>query len=172
MTLVLFKLRLLISENVQEEGRKNTNLSKQKWWNIFVISCKHLTKNYLHEQLLFLKFNSLQEKSQNFSGKWRQQSMIWEKISCINDCMVISNLIISLLPKFLNVPWAKAQKCVLKPLCKNDPQYWDITTSFLWKLCSFFRLKVESGLFFFSFCWVHTKQTLLILKLLPRLHLY
>ena len=73
---------------------------------------------------------------------------------------------------FLNVPWAKAQKCVLKPLCKNDPQYWDITTSFLWKLCSFFLLKVEPGLFFFLFLLAHTKQTLLILKLLPRLYLY
>ena len=42
----------------------------QTFRTIFGISCKYLTKNYLHEITLFvLKGNLMQEKSQNFSGK-------------------------------------------------------------------------------------------------------
>ena len=153
----------MISENVlvlyindQEEGRKNTNLSKQKWWNIFVISCKHLTKNYLHEQLLFLKFNSLQEKSQNFSGKWRQQSMIWEKISCINDCMVIciqpDNL--SIIALIFECPLSKSAEMCAQAFMQKWPtilrHYYLIsvktllilpTKSWIWPI--FFSLSVE-----------------------------
>ena len=46
---------------------------------IFGISCKYLTKNYLHEITLFcffLMWNFMQEKSQNLSGKQGEESMI------------------------------------------------------------------------------------------------
>ena len=52
---------------------------------IFGISCKFLTKKYLHEITLFvLKGNLMQEKSQNLSGKKGDTSMISEKMSYIN----------------------------------------------------------------------------------------
>ena len=38
----------------------------------------------------------MQEKSQNLSGKKEEESMTHEKMSCINGCMVKSNLVISL----------------------------------------------------------------------------
>ena len=45
--------------------------------NIFGISCKYLTKNYLHEITLFvLKGNFMQEKPRNLSGKQGEESMI------------------------------------------------------------------------------------------------
>ena len=40
----------------------------------------------------------MQEKSQNLSGKEEEESMIHEKMSGINSCMVKSNLVISLVP--------------------------------------------------------------------------
>ena len=47
---------------------------------IFGISCKYLTKNYLHEITLtfcfVLKGNFMQEKSRNLSGKQGEESMI------------------------------------------------------------------------------------------------
>ena len=69
----------------------------QTFRTIFGISCKHLTKNYLHEVTLFvLKGNLMQEKSRNLSGKQVEESMICDKMSCIDGCMVKFNLIISL----------------------------------------------------------------------------
>ena len=47
----------------------------------------------------------MQEKSQNLSRKQGEESMIWDKMSCINGWMVKSNLVISLVPyKDLPVP--------------------------------------------------------------------
>ena len=40
----------------------------------------------------------MQEKSQNLSGKKEEESMIHEKMSCIDGSMVKSNLVISLVP--------------------------------------------------------------------------
>ena len=40
----------------------------------------------------------MQEKSWNLSGKKGEESMIWDKMSCINGWMVKSNLVISLVP--------------------------------------------------------------------------
>ena len=40
----------------------------------------------------------MQEKSQNLSEKQGKESMIWDKMSCINGWMVKFNLVISLLP--------------------------------------------------------------------------
>ena len=49
----------------------------QTFRTIFGISCKYLTKNYLHETTLFvLKGNFMQKKSQNLSGKQGEESMI------------------------------------------------------------------------------------------------
>ena len=49
----------------------------QTFKTIFGISCKYLTKNYLHEIPLFvLKGNFKQEKSLNLSGKQGEESMI------------------------------------------------------------------------------------------------
>ena len=49
----------------------------QTFRTIFDISCKFLTKNYLHEITLFvLKGNLMQDKSQNLSGKKGGISMI------------------------------------------------------------------------------------------------
>jgi hypothetical protein len=45
-----------------------------------------------------LKGNFMQEKSQNLSGKQGKESMIWDNMFCINGCMVIANLLISLVP--------------------------------------------------------------------------
>ena len=60
---------------------------------IFGISCKYLTKNYLHEITHFvLKGNFMQEKSQNLLGKQEEESMTWDKMSSINGWMVKSNL--------------------------------------------------------------------------------
>ena len=71
----------------------------QTFRTIFDISCKFLTKHYLREITRFvLKVNLMQEKSQNLSGKKEIESMIHEKMSCINGCMVKSNLVISLVP--------------------------------------------------------------------------
>ena len=51
--------------------------TRDKLQAIFDISCKYLTKNYLHEITLFvLKGNFMQEKSQNLSGKQGEESMI------------------------------------------------------------------------------------------------
>ena len=41
-----------------------------------------------------LKGNFMQEKSRNLSGKQGEESMIWDKMSCINGWMVKSNLVI------------------------------------------------------------------------------
>ena len=69
---------------------------------IFEISCKYMTKNYLHEITRFvLKGNLMQEKSRNLSGQEGEESMIWDKMSCINGWMVKCNLVISLVP-YLN----------------------------------------------------------------------
>ena len=38
----------------------------------------------------------MQEKSRNLSGKQGEESMIWDKMSCINGWMVKFNLVISL----------------------------------------------------------------------------
>ena len=74
----------------------------QTFRTIFGISCKYLTKNYLHEITLFvLKGNLMQEKSRNLSGQQGVESMILDKMSCINGCMVKSNLVISLVPYLL-----------------------------------------------------------------------
>ena len=71
----------------------------QTFRTIFNISCKYMTINYLHEITLFvLKGNLMQEKSRNLSGQQGEESMIWDKMSCINGCMVKSNLVISLVP--------------------------------------------------------------------------
>ena len=40
----------------------------------------------------------MQEKSRNLSGKQGEESVILDKMSCINGCMVKSNLVISLVP--------------------------------------------------------------------------
>ena len=49
----------------------------QTFRTIFGISCKYLTKNYLHEITCFvLKGNFMQEKSRNLSGKQGEESMI------------------------------------------------------------------------------------------------
>ena len=51
----------------------------QTFSTIFGISCKYMTKNYLHEITLFvfvLKGNVMQEKSRNLSGKQEEESMI------------------------------------------------------------------------------------------------
>ena len=49
--------------------------------------------------------NFQQEKSQNLSGKWKQESMIWDKVGCINGCMVKSNLVIYLVPYLFSKTW-------------------------------------------------------------------
>ena len=49
----------------------------QTFRNIFGISCKYMTKNYLHEITRFvLKGNLMQEKSRNLSGQQGEESMI------------------------------------------------------------------------------------------------
>jgi hypothetical protein len=49
----------------------------QTFRTIFGISCKYLTKNYLHEITLFiLKGNFMQEKSRKLSGQQGEESMI------------------------------------------------------------------------------------------------
>ena len=40
----------------------------------------------------------MQEKSRTLSGKQGEESMIWDKMSCINGWMVKSNLVISVVP--------------------------------------------------------------------------
>ena len=71
----------------------------QTFRTIFGISCKFLTEIYLNKNTFFvLKGNIMQKKLKNLSGKQREESKILEKISCINGCMVISNLVISLVP--------------------------------------------------------------------------
>ena len=63
--------------------KSSTSDKLQTFRNIFGISCKFLTKNYLHEITRFvLKGNFMQEKSQNLSGKKEEESMIHEKMSC------------------------------------------------------------------------------------------
>ena len=42
----------------------------------------------------------MQQKSRNLSGKQGEESMIWDKMSCINGWMVKSNLEISLVPYY------------------------------------------------------------------------
>ena len=79
--------------------KSSTSDKLQTFRTIFGISCKLLTKNYLHEITLFVLFwKAILAKSQNLPGKWKQELMIWEKIFCINGCRVISNLVISLVP--------------------------------------------------------------------------
>ena len=71
----------------------------QTFRTIYGISCKFLTKKLFTWDNTFcfvLKGNLMHEISQNLSGKSGEESMIWEKMSCINGCMVISNLVISL----------------------------------------------------------------------------
>ena len=49
----------------------------QTFRTIFGISCKYMTKNYLHEITRFvLKGNLIQEKSRNLSGQQGEESMI------------------------------------------------------------------------------------------------
>ena len=49
----------------------------QTFTTFFGISCKYMTKNYLHEITLFvLKGNLMQEESRNLSGKQGEESMI------------------------------------------------------------------------------------------------
>jgi len=57
--------------------KSSTSDKLQTFRTIFGISCKFLTKNYLHEITLFvLKGNLMQEKSQNLSGKKGDTSII------------------------------------------------------------------------------------------------
>ena len=53
-------------------------------------------------QQLQLLGNFQQEKLRNLSGKWKQESMIWDKMGCISGCMVKSNLVIYLVPYLLH----------------------------------------------------------------------
>ena len=58
---------------------KNSTPDKlQTFRTIFGISCKYMTKNYLHEITLYfvLKGNLMQEKSRNLSGQQGEESMI------------------------------------------------------------------------------------------------
>jgi len=49
----------------------------QTFRTIFDISCKYMTKNYLHEITLFILMGTLmQEKSQNLSRQQGEESMI------------------------------------------------------------------------------------------------
>ena len=48
----------------------------QTFITIFGISCKYMTKNYLHEITIVLKGNLMQEKSRNLSGQQGEESMI------------------------------------------------------------------------------------------------
>ena len=57
--------------------KSSTSDKLQTFRTIFGMSCKFLTKNYLHEITRFvLKGNFMQEKSQNLSGKQGEESMI------------------------------------------------------------------------------------------------
>ena len=65
----------------QKFGAKNGESSNsdklQTFRTIFGISCKYMTKNYLHEITRFvLKGNLMQEKSRNLSGQQGEESMI------------------------------------------------------------------------------------------------
>ena len=60
--------------------KSSTSDKLQTFRTIFGISCKFLTKNYLHEVhntfCFVLKGNLMQEKSHNLSGKQGEESMI------------------------------------------------------------------------------------------------
>ena len=72
----------------------------QLFRTIFGISCKYLTKLFTWDNTFcfVLKGNFMKEESRNLSGQQGEESMIWDKMSCINGCMVKSNLVISLVP--------------------------------------------------------------------------
>ena len=56
-------------------------------------------------------FEGESEKSRNLSGQQGEESMVWDKMSCINGCMVKSNLVISLVPySFRRAPAMHAVK--------------------------------------------------------------
>ena len=61
----------------------------------FSISCKLLSKNYIYlrKHLFFVSLGNFGKRNHITFRK-----IIWEKVYCINDCMVISNLVISLVP--------------------------------------------------------------------------
>ena len=57
--------------------KRSTSDKLQTFRTNFGISCKYLTKKYLHEITRFvLKGNFMQEKSRNLSGKQGEESMI------------------------------------------------------------------------------------------------
>jgi hypothetical protein len=58
--------------------KSSTSEKLQTFRTIFGISCKFLTKNYLHEicNTFCIEGNLMQDKSQNFSGKLGEESMI------------------------------------------------------------------------------------------------
>jgi hypothetical protein len=69
-----------------------------------VKNCKSSTSDKLQTFKTIFQCNSCnswgyfqQEKSLNLSGK-KKESMIWDKMGCINGCMVIANLVIYLVP--------------------------------------------------------------------------
>jgi hypothetical protein len=79
--------------------KSSTSDNCQTFKTIFGISCKLLSKKlFSSATAATLGGYFQQEKSQNLLGKWKQDSMIWDKMGCINGCMVISNLVISLVP--------------------------------------------------------------------------
>ena len=47
----------------------------------------------------------MQEKSRNLSRQQGEESMVWDKMSCTNGCMVKSSLVISLVPYNLYCPY-------------------------------------------------------------------
>ena len=77
---------------------ENFTLDKlQTFRTIFGISRKFVTKNYLHDitlSVLFWRVISCKRNHRIFQkSKEKEESMIWEKISCINGCMIIVNLV-------------------------------------------------------------------------------
>ena len=66
------------------------------FWNFLETSDQNSI--YMNPFVFCFHVPFLKEKSQNLSGKYREESMILERMSCINSCMVVSNLVISLVP--------------------------------------------------------------------------
>ena len=77
--------------------KSSTSDKLQTFRTIFGIFCKYLTKNYLHFLFCFEGEFHTREIT-NLSGKQGEESVILDKMSSINGCMVKSNLVISLVP--------------------------------------------------------------------------
>ena len=88
--------------------------------------------------MFFLKGNLTQEKSRNISGQQGEESTIWDKMSCINGCMIKSNLIISLVPYFQLCCLKKRTLLVLSWLLLSHMTYLQLRKKWLFVMLSKF----------------------------------